>query len=249
MRTKEFYERYWSEEGFFPRGALTAPLAALLRAYVPPDADCLDVGCGDGRTSGLWLKENARSYVGVDISENAVREARAAGLDARSIEDAATLPFAERSFDAVVCVEVLEHLFEPAAAAREMARVLRPDGVLLVTAPNVVYWRRRLDFFFLGRWNPVGDDCSVREPWRDPHVRFFTRRALAAMLEGTGLRDVLVGGHGGTILGDVPLARRLCHRRCGWATPGWVSNPIYSRLESGFPSLLGYRLHAVGRKE
>jgi len=248
VTAKAYYERYWSDEGFFPRGRMTAPLAALFRAHVPAGADCLDLGCGDGRASGLWLKQNARSYVGVDISENAVRQARAAGLDARVIMDATRLPFSERSFDVAVCLEVLEHVFEPAAVATELARVLRPGGVVLVTVPNVAYWRRRLDFFFLGRWNPLGDDRSTREPWRDPHVRFFTRKTLAAMLEGTGFREVLVGGHGGTILGDVPVARGLCRARCGWATPGWISNPIYSRLEAGLPALLGYRLHGVGRK-
>jgi SAM-dependent methyltransferase len=80
-------------------------MSHLLEAVVSSTSRVLDVGCGDGRTCGLWLRDHAAEYVGVDISELAIREARAAGLDARLIQDATDLPFADGQFDVVVCVE------------------------------------------------------------------------------------------------------------------------------------------------
>ncbi len=58
----EYYERYR------PVGSLPPYLLHLFDAHVTPSARCLDLGCGDGRTAGLWLSGHAAAYVGVDIS-------------------------------------------------------------------------------------------------------------------------------------------------------------------------------------
>jgi SAM-dependent methyltransferase len=246
--SKTYYETYWSEEGFCPTGRIVPPVRTLFERHIPASAKCLDVGCGDGRTSGLWLSQNGRSYLGVDVSSAAVDMARNAGLEAQVIDDAARLPFADAAFDAVVCIEVLEHLFEARDAAAEMARVLRPGGVAIVSVPNIAYWRRRADFAALGRWNPMGDERSVSEPWRDPHIRFFNSGILHRMLVDAGFDRVSVGGYGGTVLGDIPGLRRLCRRHGGWAVPDWRPNPIYAVFERALPSLFGYRLCAVASR-
>jgi SAM-dependent methyltransferase len=180
--TKRYYETYWSPDGYNPLVTMSRDLRELLTTRVASTDRCLDVGCGDGSHYADWLNQNATAYVGVDISENAVRRARERGLDARLIDDAASLPFEDKSFDVVTCFEVFEHLFQPSAAALEIARVLRPGGVLLASVPNVAYWRWRLDLFLLGRWNPAGDSQSVARPWRDPHIRFFNRGRSVACL-------------------------------------------------------------------
>lgn len=248
MDTSTYYDTYWSADGFCPSGETVPPLRELFEAHIEPGFDCLDVGCGDGGTSGLWLDSHARSYRGVDVSAPAIALAQEAGLNAQVIDDAATLPFADSSFDAAVCVEVLEHVFEPQRAVAEIARVLRPGGLLIISVPNVAYWRRRADLALLGRWNPLGDELSTTQPWRDPHIRFFTRRALAGMLKSHGYADARVGGYGGTILGDIPLLRRLCRRHGGWAVADWRPNPLYRLFERAWPGLFGYRLYAVARR-
>jgi SAM-dependent methyltransferase len=240
MTIRDYYDSYWSESGFNPRGHMKPFLLPLLRGSIEPGWNCLDFGCGDGHTSGPWLVEHGCRYVGVDISETAVRSARQAGLEAHVIPDTSSLPFASGSFDAVLAVEVLEHLFDPRAAVLEMFRVLRGDGLLLATVPNVAYWRRRLDLALLGRWNPLGDDLSVREPWRDPHIRFFNAGALKRMLLSVGFSPVEVGGHEGSFVRDIP-----------WVGPArWPREPsrLYQRAEKALPSLLGNRLNAVATK-
>ena len=233
----DYYETYWSDEGFCPPGAITPTLAQLFQAHIRTGWRCLEVGCGDGRTAGLYLRDHGCEYVGLDVSENAVRAAQALGLDARKIDDGALLPFLEATFDAVVCAEVMEHLFEPHLAAAEIFRVLRPGGVLIVTVPNVAYWRRRIDLALLGRWKPDGDNLAVGQPWRDPHLRFFNPGSLRRMLTSVGFHPVEVGGHGGSLLRDIPwIGQKL-----------WRGNSsrLYRLAERMIPSLFAYRLHSV----
>jgi SAM-dependent methyltransferase len=240
MDVKPYYDSYWSETGFRPVGGeLTPQLRALVERFVPPGSRCLDVGCGDSQTVGPALRERGCRYVGVDVAETAIHHAQAAGFDAQLIKDASELPFQDGSFDVAFMVEVLEHLFTPYLAVAEVHRVLRPGGVLLVTVPNVAYWRRRLDLALLGRWNPFGDDRSVEEPWRDPHIRFFNPGSLRRMLFQGGFTEVGVEGHGGAVLRDLPVARRF-----------WKGRPsaAYRAAEVWLPSLLGLRVAAFAVK-
>jgi len=204
-----YYERYWTEEGYNPRRIGTPePILRLFEKHVRPQDACLDLGCGDGGTSGLYLERHAKTYIGVDVSAAAVAAARGQGLDARVIEDAGALPFDAASFDVVVCIEVLEHLLEPHRAVGEAFRVLRPEGLLLVTVPNGTFWRDRVDMLF-GMWHPAGDDLGRKEPWRSPHIRFFQVATLREMLVRTGFVDVEISGIPVPLLLRVPLLRRV----------------------------------------
>ena len=85
----------------------------------------------------------------------------------------------------------------------------------------------------LGRFDPLGDDRSISEPWRDPHVRFFTPKTLGRMLRQTGFEPVSSRGYAGACLADFPkLGVRLDGR----------ASPLYRRLERGMPNLLGRRV-------
>lgn len=232
-----YYEDYWSQRGGFS----TQPsrrLLELFERYVSPDDRCLDVGCGDGGTSGVWLHDHAASYLGVDISEGAIRKAARRGLSVQLVEHADGLPFPDDSFDLVVCVEVLEHLFEPDRAVREIRRVLRPQGRVIATVPNVVHWRIRVDIALLGRWNPRGDPLSGRQPWRDPHVRFFSKRSLARLIESCGLDLLECGGDVERGLLDfIPGMRTLA--------PTPRAHALTRRAAARFPGLLAETLHVV----
>ena len=208
MSVHEYYERYWSDEGYNPRrDGPSDSLRMLFERYVRSD-ECLDLGCGDGGTSGVYLTSRARSYLGVDVSEAAIRSARDRGFEALKIDDACDLPFEDASFDVIVCSEVLEHLFAPLAAATEAFRLLRPGGRFIVTVPNAAYWRDRIDALF-GVWQPGGDDRGRREPWRSPHIRFFRPVTLRQMLATAGFSRVEVIGVPAPLFGRIPLLRRF----------------------------------------
>lgn len=100
----------------------------------------LDIACGTGYGIGL-LRPNARFVTGVDVDPVAANEARAeCGANAAVLlGDGLGLPFADESFDIVTSFETLEHLHERNKFLAELRRVLRPDGILLLSTPNAKY--------------------------------------------------------------------------------------------------------------
>jgi GT2 family glycosyltransferase/2-polyprenyl-3-methyl-5-hydroxy-6-metoxy-1,4-benzoquinol methylase/glycosyltransferase involved in cell wall biosynthesis/uncharacterized coiled-coil protein SlyX len=105
---------------------------------VVKEKDVLDVACGEGYGSSI-MADVARSVVGVDISVDAVQHATATytkpNLTFRQ-GSATALGFADASFDVVVSFETIEHLAEQAQMLAEIRRVLRPDGLLVISSPN-----------------------------------------------------------------------------------------------------------------
>jgi methionine biosynthesis protein MetW len=238
MSVRAYYDRYWtgaqgeSEARRF--GSPTREEQQLFQRCVLANDTCLDVGCGDG-ISASYLDKLARSCIGVDVSSRAVEIALGRGIDAREIDDAAELPFPDQSFDVVVCFEVLEHLFDPLAAARETRRLLKPGGRLLATIPNASFWRERGDML-LGYWEPSSDRLDRTEPWRSPHIRFFHVRSLTAMLEAAGFSTVVVTG-----MQDQALFARMPGIRKVNRQPG----PSARALARRWPTLFAPRLAAV----
>jgi ubiquinone/menaquinone biosynthesis C-methylase UbiE len=104
----------------------------------------LDVGCGTGHHLAA-LRARWFSVAGADGSEEMVHRARAnnPGVEIARAE-VEELPFADGSFEYVLCIEVLRYLPSPVGCLREMARVLKPDGVCLATATPFLnlngYW-------------------------------------------------------------------------------------------------------------
>jgi ubiquinone/menaquinone biosynthesis C-methylase UbiE len=93
----------------------------------------LDLGCGSGMFIGE-LSTRAKFVVGVDASLEMLKVAKGRARGARLVQaDADALPFAGGSFDAVVSVTLLQNMPDPAATVREVARVLRPSGVAVLT--------------------------------------------------------------------------------------------------------------------
>ena len=102
----------------------------VVQAIRPGHTRILDIGCGKGRLREK-MPDNTY-YVGLDYPPTGI------GLyqtEADILCTAEALPLAHQSFDIVACLEVMEHLPNPAAAAREISRVLRPGGYAMVSVP------------------------------------------------------------------------------------------------------------------
>ena len=123
-------------------------LLELLARHTPPDVKrALDAG-GGGDAAGLGpvLRDRFGGEVhAVDLGDD-VEQARAQGLIAVECDiDRQPLPYPDAHFDLVVFASVIEHLYNPAFALAQLARVTRPGGTLIIEAPNAVALGRRLD--------------------------------------------------------------------------------------------------------
>lgn len=97
---------------------------------LPEGARLLDAGAGEGRFRACFAQQR---YIGVDLAIGSATWDYGA-LDA--VADLACLPLADATFDAVLCIQTLEHVPEPARVLAELARVLRPGGRLYLSAPQ-----------------------------------------------------------------------------------------------------------------
>ena len=149
----------------------------------------LDVGCGDG-TFTMVLGCNFREVHGIDVQETYLAHFRAAAKDdprfTVSDMSASAMTYADGYFDAIVTIETLEHVPDLTGAAREIARVLRPGGELLITVPN--RW-----FPFENHGMKIGDrHVGSRVPLL-PYLPWLHRRfALARVFKVSDLDSLFV---------------------------------------------------------
>jgi ubiquinone/menaquinone biosynthesis C-methylase UbiE len=105
----------------------------IVTENLPRVRKVLDLGCGTGMLLSL-LARRSEFVVGVDSSPEMLELARKRrGSAALVLADADHLPFADRSFDAVISVTLLQNMPDPAATVREVARVAKPEGILILT--------------------------------------------------------------------------------------------------------------------
>jgi 2-polyprenyl-6-hydroxyphenyl methylase/3-demethylubiquinone-9 3-methyltransferase len=139
----ELAQRWWDPDG--PQKALHALNPARL-GYVAErvalrGARVLDVGCGGGLLSEALAKSGAQ-VTAIDLAPNLLKVARLHGLESRvKVEYRQTVVEAladetPASFDAVTCMEMLEHVPDPASIVRACARLLRPGGRLFLSTLN-----------------------------------------------------------------------------------------------------------------
>ena len=161
----------------------------LERLDVRPGQRLLDAGCGEGRHCFGALERGAQ-VVGLDLDRDSLRLPRRrlakrggelGRLGAMLQGNTFALPFADASFDRVICAEVMEHVHDYPAAARELARVTKPGGRIAVTIPTAtsehLYLRLGDDYFE----SPGG------------HIRIFDPRQLSRALVRAG-RETRGGG-------------------------------------------------------
>jgi SAM-dependent methyltransferase len=102
----------------------------------PTGRDCLDIGADNGVIS-LLLRRLGGRWSSADLDERAVASIRELVGDRVYRLDGARTPFPERSFDQVVIVDYLEHIADDRAFARELARIVRPGGDVIINVPHL----------------------------------------------------------------------------------------------------------------
>jgi SAM-dependent methyltransferase len=234
---KDFYEQHYGVMVHDARTHLAiSMLAPLLKQRPMRPLRMLDIGCGDMSSisrivAGLQAaglgQENAFQLHGWDCSRAAVAAAGRKGLHAevRDITAPEENPPDAASYDVIFFLEVLEHLVDTDAAMKNIHALLKPDGLLVLSTPNLAAWYNRLLLFmgfqphctevseapyrfgcqFVGRC--LGEKPGVTEVAAG-HLRVFTWRALREFLDYHAF-DILaargVANHRNDLLG-----RLLC---------------------------------------
>lgn len=153
----------------------------------------LDVGCGVGMYTQAFRRYTPQVF-GVEVELKRAQEARGR---AQGITQAVgeMLPFVDDSFDVVFSHEVLEHVADDHRCAREMVRVARPGGRIVIFVPNRLYLFETHGIYWRGEYR-FGNKPFVNwlpTPLRNrlaPHVRAYTGRGLRRLFEGLPVRTI-----------------------------------------------------------
>jgi SAM-dependent methyltransferase len=162
-------ENHWWYHG---RRRIVVDLVAGLP--LPPEPRILDAGCGSGRN----LAELARfgTAVGLEPSERGAEVARERGVGEVVEASIDTMPFEDASFDLVCLLDVLEHIEDDRRALRELRRVARPGGLLLITVPAYPQlWSSHdeLNLHYRRYTRPVLLERAVEAGWRPLRTTHF----------------------------------------------------------------------------
>jgi SAM-dependent methyltransferase len=144
----------------------------------------LDVGCVDHsarlESSDRWMHKHlvraAASVIGLDILESEAAKLRERGYNVVA-GDASTVDLGQ-TFDLVVAGEIIEHIDNPGAFLRNMARHLNSAGRLVLTTPNPFFVMHQFEFAFVS---------SLDKRWNHEHVCWYCPFTLGNLLERSGL--------------------------------------------------------------
>lgn len=154
-----------------------------LMPNISKSANILDVGCASGWfLSQIKNKHPEAKCTGVDAYDKAISYGKKLYPDLNLVHiDAHKLPFADHSFDIVICTEVLEHVVSPDQVIQEIKRVLKKDGTAIIEMDTGNFLFQIVWYL----WNHLH-----RGVWKDAHLHKFNSNKLKKLIEDNGLHII-----------------------------------------------------------
>lgn len=257
---ERFYPlQYWSEtsshrlrafENFYRRLVLRDHIGFVARAAAGVSRNegkvrLLDIGCGSGLLLSL-LARRGFDVRGFDPSRDASAAARARGVEVVVGETIESAGFTVEAFDVVTLFHVIEHVADPRNVLREVSRILRPGGRMIVQVPNTDSWQSRL---FGTRW--YGLDVPR-------HVINYSHTAIRHLLADCGFRIVRTrhfnlrdnaAAFASSLCPPLdPVSRRVKHARSGEpAAEAWIKHVAYAGvMAAAYPLIVAESLFQRG---
>ncbi|MDX6752565.1 class I SAM-dependent methyltransferase [Geminicoccaceae bacterium 1502E] len=149
------------------------------------DRRVFDLGCGNGSVAAE-LAGRGFAVIGVDPSEEGIRQAKASFPDLRLETGSAYEPLAEKygRFPVVLSLEVVEHVYAPRTYAKTLYDLVEPGGQAIISTPYHGYWKN-LALAVTGRM-----DRHFTALWDHGHIKFWSFRTLRALLEEAGFSGI-----------------------------------------------------------
>ncbi len=195
MKPKDFYEGMYGERPVASPGYSTHLLGRFElerqeAAFQLLDGGdrFLDIGCGEGKLAFL-AKQKYRQIYSIDIVASSIRRAqeKAKKLGESKIHFQVAdvnegLSFEDAYFDAVSCVVILEHIYNPGELLKEIYRVLKTEGQLVIVVPNIAYLPRRISAI-LGKPPKTSAAAGYMDGGT---LHYFTLSSLTLLLKQVG---------------------------------------------------------------
>ncbi len=152
----------------------------------------LDIACNDGE-----LTEKFSSFgeiIGIDINKNAIAACKKRGLKCVCADLSEITKSHEKYFDVVIAGDIIEHIFDTDEFLHNIHKVLKKEGKLLLTTPNLASFGRRL-LLGMGK-NPYIEYSSKlpSEEFNVGHIRYYTTRNLHDQLRISGFENISIQG-------------------------------------------------------
>ncbi|HEX3539210.1 MAG TPA: class I SAM-dependent methyltransferase [Acidimicrobiales bacterium] len=167
-------------------------IASVLDSLRPNSGVVLDAGCGSGGNAAVYSRFGP--VFGVDTEAPALRAARGRGYRGVGVASLAGLPFRDGAFELVCATDVVEHVADDLGALRELRRVTRPGGHLMLTVPAY-------------RWLWSDSDVQLG------HFRRYTRGEITARCNEAGWNPVRASYFNSTLLPAIAGVRWVRQRR------------------------------------
>lgn len=169
----------------------------MLPEFFPPTKNgekVCDIAGGVGIVAS-WMATQGYEVSLVEFSDKAVAEAKRRGVQRifpLEIKGIHSLPFEDNYFDSIFFGDIIEHLFDAESVLLEMKRILKPGGKIVVSCPNIAYWRFRMLYVLDGSLERV--DVAQQKPWEQEHIRFYNIKILQEFFKKLGFEFVKFKG-------------------------------------------------------
>ncbi|MFA6981752.1 MAG: class I SAM-dependent methyltransferase [Patescibacteria group bacterium] len=141
---KKYTEKYYDRLAYGFKSTARLDHRRILELVDFEDKRVLDIGCGLGTLLKL-IPSSVKNKSGIESNAFAVESCKKDGLNVIEHNDLEKLPFRQESFDVVIMNEVIEHLRNPEKVVKEVQRIIRSGGVLVLTTPNKTLLVRNTD--------------------------------------------------------------------------------------------------------